>query len=266
MKRKVFTAIILVLTLTLAAASFTACNNQPFYNTVSAVWKDYERFEYDVTVADSDEKGTFTAEISIIRSTDVEIGGIKLQKASGHYYESRLEIGDTVIREELLFGAINQSQNLTPVLSARSVTRNGVTTVTTVNYKDGVARFSDGGEDFTDVKLSTPYYDNSQIYILMRATGSANFTYKAMIPAEKQAVALKCAAGASVQVSCPYSETPVACYSMTVSRDEKLTGSPFTAFYASTAFTVDGKSVINALVKFVEGDVTYTLKNISLTK
>ena len=54
-------------------------------------------------------------------------------------------------------------------------------------------------------------------------------------------------------------------YSVTLSRSTKVTGITQSLYYAVEDTDYDGFKIVHMLLKIVEGNVTYTLKNYSLS-
>ncbi len=268
MKKTLFIIIITAVML----VSFAGCNKTATELTLSAVWKtsthSYEKFTYTVSTTNPDGSltaiGTYETEVSRIFNQSVTIGGIEYSDTNGDLIVNTLTNDDTVFSESVLFGAPSGSQRLTPYASYRETTKDATVTSQTIVYGENSCSVSQNGISSSEITFKKPYYDNAQLYTILRSAGSS-FAFSAYVPivAEDKVVELYCASASTATISCPYKDN-IACYSVTVTRNEKLTGTPIYLYYSSSAVAVGNDSVSNALVKIVEGNIVYTLDAIEV--
>lgn len=253
--------------------SLVGCTQTAAEKTLTAVWNtsdhNYEKLTYEVTRSDlAGVTGEYTTEITRVFNNDVTIGTEVYTSVTADLLKSTLNFGDTYISETVLFGATNSSQRLSPFSSARTTTTDISTKTQAVVYNGNKCVLYENGSSIGEIELDAPYYDNAQLYAILRSAGT-EFSFSVSVPivAEGKTVTLLCAAltGTS-DITVPYSASAITCYRVSITRDETLTGTPIYLYYASGSITVDDKTVSNPLVKIVEGDTTYSLKEIEAYK
>lgn len=276
MKKLIF-AIMLITALSL---TLFGCTSEPIQTTMSPGWGAYEKFTYAVSVKDSDVTGEYVSEVSTFKNRDVTIGSYEYPSVSASLLNNKLTIDGTVITESVLFNAPVLNENLAPYASVREETKNGVVTVTNIKYDNDNAtayyRHYSYNVGETPVlpeeqsialpakkNVPSPYYDNAMLYALLRSSLSSALTFNVPNCKEGTIVALQASGVAVTNVNCAFAEN-ISAQPVNVFLTGTLTGNPHTAYYATDAFTVEGKAVKNAPVLIVEGDVTYSLKQIDV--
>lgn len=252
-----------VLTLTLSLA---ACNNTTTTEKLlERNWPENgkETFTYSVTTGNS-VVGTLVLSVANI---------------DGGY---RIERNQTMTNGDIITGYVNFSNMSSkfafpPLESSCTQTVAGVTDTDKIVYNGGniTCYHADGAtisEDTAGInhEISTPYYDNMQFYTIIRGADFGNkfsLSFNVFVPAENGVVPLTCSLGNNENLSYKLSDADAAvdCQLVNIYRKQSVAGEPLKAYYSKSNITVGGKTVKQALIRFIENNYTYSLTDITVS-
>lgn len=275
MKKVLF--IIAAITLIVALSiGFTACNSATVQGQLTSIWRPYEKFVYDVT--DGTTTGEYTVEIVKTAANEEVVIGANTKKLSGAGYvvKGHLEMAESVYDTACLFSIVDGSAFLIPSASYRKEVVDGATRLDMSGLYDG-GKFNytatiNGENKSESITLGATYYDNNEFHQVLRgaSTLSSSFSFSFAVPVvsaqESANIVLSTAANGVEKVTVPYGNE-IECIKINVSRSTKVAGISQQLYYATAGLEGNdgnGWTVKNALVKIVEGNVTYSLKSITL--
>lgn len=275
----------IVLLIAVAMLTFSACTgNVKTERLLGLKWPDngVETATYLVR-NQNNETGEFTETLQKLNGTkSVSVGGLTFENATGHLQTSKLIFGDDVIEQAILFSSTGTEQIFAPVASWRYSKIDGVESTEAIAYDELTAKYVvlDGralpdADALNDTqKLTRPYYDNRQIYTVVRTADLStkfSFSFKIFLPskdaADSEIVTLDCTYSTKSDESLTLNgETAnYSSYRISIARDQSISGNPLYAWYAVNDITVDGYIVQNMLIKFTENDYTYTLTGLTVS-
>ncbi|MCQ2602370.1 MAG: hypothetical protein MJ193_00440 [Clostridia bacterium] len=276
--KKVFCIIAAITLIVALSIGFTACNSATVQGQLTPVWRPYEKFVYDVADSATGNTGIYTVEIIKKASgEEVTVGAnTKTLSGDGYLVKGHLEIATAQFDTACLFSIVNGSAFLIPSASYRKEVVDGATRLDMSGLYDG-AKFKynatiNGESKSGEVSLGATYYDNNQFHQVIRgaSTLSSSFSFSFAVPVvadqEIANIVLTTAATGVENVTVPYG-SDIECIKIGVSRSTKVAGISQQLFYSTKDLEGEGGNgwkVKNALVKIVEGDVTYSLKSIIL--
>lgn len=281
-------ALVIVIMLTVVAClSLTACNSSTPQGQLGNYFAPYEKFVYDVahTTEEGVISGKYTIEIEQFDGGDITVGDVLVKKQpSGHVINTYLDIDGTQIESTCFFVNVSSNSFYVPRSSFRKVTVDGTESYRVqINYTTSGAKYTltENGESKKTgtLELSSPFYDNNEFYTMLRgaSTMSTSFSMSygvAIVAPNEIAVATVSASCTSTEtLSAPakaFKDGKVSCYKTTISRSTTVAGISYTVYYAASHVTsINGsavRSIVRPIVKIVEGDVVYTLSDISAVK
>lgn len=272
--KKVLTAVLCFILL----FTFVGCSNAtPTQKLLGRKWSDSktELYTYDVTRSDG-STGTFTQSIKKVISA--KVGNLEYTDITGYLLESKLVFGEDTINQTLLFSSTGKEECFPPIASIRTSFINGVYRTEQIVYNGNKANIIVSNTESipADAKgktqnLTYPFYDNQQIYTAIRSADiNSKFTlsFSVYVPVENEFVKLSSRYSNEEQITTNFEVNGVKqsynSNKIVILRNQKITGAPNTAYYASSNIDVDGNTLQQVLVKFVESDCTYLLKNIEV--
>ncbi len=275
--KKVFCIIAAITLIVALSIGFTACNSATVQGQLSPVWRPYEKFVYDVADTDGNN-GIYTVEIIKTEANEEVTIGANTKKLSGAGYivKGHLEMVTSVFDTACLFSIVDGSTFLLPSASYRKEVVDGNTRLDMSGTYNG-AKFNyvatiNGEAKSGEVSLGATYYDNNEFHQVIRgaSTLSSSFSFSFAVPvvADKEIsnIVINTAATGVEKVTVPYG-SDIECIKIGVGRSTKVAGISQQLYYATKDLAGEGGNgwtVKNALVKIVEGDVTYSLKSIIL--
>lgn len=281
-------ALVIVIMLTVVAClSLTACNSSTPQGQLGNYFAPYEKFVYDVahTTEEGVISGKYTIEIEQFDGGDITVGDVLVKKQpSGHVINTYLDIDGTQIESTCFFVNVSSNSFYVPRSSFRKVTVDGAESYRVqINYTTSGAKYTltENGESKKTgtLELSSPFYDNNEFYTMLRGASTMGTAFSmsygvAIVAPNEIAVATVSASCTSTKtLSAPakaFKDGKVSCYKTTISRSTTVAGISYTVYYAASPVTsINGsavRSIVRPIVKIVEGDVVYTLSDISAVK
>ena len=216
---------------------------------------------------------------------DITVGDVLVKKQpSGHVINTYLDIDGTQIESTCFFVNVSSNSFYVPRSSFRKVTVDGTESYRVqINYTTSGAKYTltENGESKKTgtLELSSPFYDNNEFYTMLRGASTMGTAFSmsygvAIVAPNEIAVATLSASCTSTEtLSAPakaFKDGKVSCYKTTISRSTTVAGISYTVYYAASPVTsISGsavRSIVRPIVKIVEGDVVYTLSDISAVK
>lgn len=252
---------VLILTFSLAACNNTTSTEK----LLERNWPENgtETFTYSVTHGDSNV-GTLVMSV-----TNID-GGYRIERSQ------TMTNGD-VITGYVNFSNMSSKFAFPPLESSCTQTIAGVTSTDKIVYNGGNITYfhADGAtipEETSGVNhdISTPYYDNMQFYTIIRGADFGNkfsLAFNVFVPAENGVVPLTCTLGNNENLAYKLSEADasVDCQLVNIYRKQTVAGEPLKAYYSKSDITADGKTVKQALIRFIENSYTYSLTDITVS-
>lgn len=218
--------------------------------------------EGDVTLG-----GTYTLAVKRIDNADVTVQDKTYSAFTGYVASASLvmEDGDTIDTEVLCYTTMQVKASY-----SKAVTGENVEEVTAeYSNKDKVYyTYVSNGETITDdIKIkdffSSPYTDNAMLYLLARSFPSDTTSFSISMPdfkASQLNSVLLNKTSSSSELIVGETTYDVATIELSINRTFPGKGTPLKCYVANQA--VGGAT--NAIVKIIEGNVTYTLDSISI--
>ena len=265
--------------------------------TVTAIWTANK---YEVTFDANGGSVTTTSKEVIYGSTYGELpvpaleghtfagwylGDVLVKnQPSGHVIKTYLDIDGTQIESTCFFVNVSSNSFYVPRSSFRKVTVDETESYRVqINYTSSGAKYtlSENGKakKTGTLEISSPFYDNTEFYTMLRGASTMGTAFSmsygvAIVAPNEIAVATLSASCTSTEtLSAPekaFKDGKVSCYKTTVTRSTTVAGINYTVYYATSSVTsINGsavRSIVRPIVKIVEGDVVYTLSDISAVK
>lgn len=269
--KKISALIITVIALT---GILAGCNSTNYAMEADVNWLGYEKYTYEVTAPDTEEKGTYTVELRLVQNQTFSVGLKHFENVTNQLQITRFSLGDFQIVEVLLFGGASETQKLLPIASYREKTVDGVTSYQTIVYDNAAAKayaylYTDPNATLetvtpTEIALSSPYYDNAELYTLFRAAGQTISSWRITVPVavEGQTVKVSASTSSAATISVPF-KSDVTCKTVVFSRSD-VSGVKYYAYYSNDDVEIGGKKVKTPLMEIVENGVIYKLKTIEI--
>lgn len=270
--------LVLILICVISMFALTACNSStPVQLLLRQNWlqnddSKTEKLSYTVSKAGSDVKGEYVQTYKKVNQATV--GSKNFEDISGYLVESKLTFDSDVVETAVLFSAGSaKSEVYPPIASFKKSFINGVYRVEQIVYNNGEAQYSyadaqELGENPTTstASISTPYYDNQQLYTILRAATlgtTFSFGFSTVIPAENGVVKLSCAFGNTETLAPTVNDTAqsYSCTKINIVRDQKITGKS-SSVWLSGKIIVNSNTYTQVPVKISEGDFEYLLKGL----
>lgn len=267
--KKLLTLTIIILVLSL---SLTGCST-PVQETLQSNWQQYERYTYDVEY-NQESIGTLTLISERINNDTVLIGGHEFANQTGTKISYELNINDSTdyIHAEVLF---QSNKPFTPIYSyKKTIIDDAVTTIegnytNKKKYNYSITKDDEVIQDSLSIKA--PLYDNEMVYYIVRCIKmTSNFNFKFNVPSpldnnlQQRTVALV------KKVNINILDESRECYEVSMNTDQRMRGDNFLLYYSTTPIAIDDedldedeRQVYNPLVRFIEGDYTYTLQDVT---
>lgn len=271
--------LVIILICIISVFAFTACGSKtPVQLLLRQNWLQNdetktEKLTYEITTSLSpDEKGEYVQTYKKV--TDATVGNKTFEKISAYLVESKLTFGDDIVETSVLFSAgSSNSEVYPPLASFKKSFIDGKHKVEQIVYNNDKVEYSyaeaqtlDSSAATSSISLSKPYYDNLQLYTILRASSlgvSFSFGFSTIIPAENSEVKLSCVFGNAETL------TPVvngiaqsyACTKINVVRNQKITGKSSSVWF-SGKIVLDSNTYTQVPVKISEGDYEYILKSV----
>ena len=279
--------IIVIMLMVVACFSLTACNSSTPQGQLGNYFAPYEKFVYDVahTTDDGVINGTYTIEIEQFDGGDIAVGDVLVKnQPSGHIINSYLDIDGTQIESSCFFVNVSSNSFYVPRSSFRKVIVDGTESYRVqINYTSSGAKYtlSENGKakKTGTLEISSPFYDNTEFYTMLRGAStmgtafSMSYGVAIVAPNEIAVATLSASCTSTKTLSAPekaFKDGKVSCYKTTVTRSTTVAGISYTVYYATSSVTsINGsavRSIVRPIVKIVEGDVVYTLSDISAVK
>lgn len=284
-------AIVLVLGMSFG---LSACNNATTEGQLENVFFDYqgtgkEIYTYDVVDSSTNATGTYKITIETKeKDSSVNVGPDYTIEhcAAGYLVTDELEMSDGYVSKAVCFFAIahvsgTTSQFLKPVASYKNVagSSNDYTTLGSYSGKKYEYTLTVNGEAKTgSVEIGTArVYDNSEFHQVLRGIKDSifesGFSFSMSVPVvtatEQTAVSISANSSSSISVVTTNimdgeNKKTFECFPVRLTRSTKVEGISQFFFYTKDPITVDGFQIRHVLTKIVEGNVTYTLKSLSI--
>lgn len=252
-------------------------NTTPTQKLLGRKWSDtkIEKYTYDVTGSNG-SKGVFTQTIQKV--DNAKIGNLEFNNISGYLLESSLVFGDDEINQTLLFSSTGKDELFPPMASIRTSFINGKFRTEQIEYNNNKAKIT--VTDLNNIpaeanafskSITYPYYDNQQIYTIIRSAdinSKFSLAFSVLIPIEDELVKLSTRFNNEENVVTNFEingeKQSYNCNKILILRNQKITGAPNLAYFATTKIDIDGTPLQQVLIKFVESDCTYLLNNIEV--
>jgi len=264
--KKILTILIIV---GILSVSLAGCST-PIESTISSAWKAYENYTYEVK-DDSGIVGTLNYSSERFDNQTLTLGGTTYENMSGTkiWYDLVINNSTDKVSAEVYY----TTSPYRPFYSYKEILNKGISTVITAKYSGNDYKYTiniDGTEksDELSVKKMT-YYDNEMVYYIIRSTDltSKNYSFTINVPSpQENKVQSRTVSRMSSEDEESIMGSTIKCYKMQMSANEKITGSSYQLYYAVNPLTADGQSIVKPLVKFVEGEFTYTLTALTTVK
>lgn len=283
----VISVILIVLSVGLTAV---ACSNVNQMNMLSIGWLDYEQYTYNVYATQDEEKvliGTLTYTFNRLKPNEkVKIGESEKEFSGDAMVEYKLNITEGEYKGTTMESAVVFTSKFQPKASYKKfnasntefgdLRENSYTSFAdyTTSSKKGTYTYTAKGKDpVTSEFKKAGAYDNESLYTLIRASvfdTSAGYSLSLSVPDNSNFI-LKSVGVALVSVenaiTSDFQEEPIVCTTAraTISAS-KGQGTQSFINYSNRAIKVDGKDIVKVIVKIEEGDYSYVLSDISVSK
>lgn len=283
----VVSVILIVLSVGLTAV---ACSNVNQMNMLSIGWLDYEQYTYNIYTTQDDEKvliGTLTYTFNRLKASEkVKIGEVEKEFSGDAMVEYKLEITAGEYKGTTMESAVVFTSKFQPKASYKkfnasntefgAIKENSYTSFAdyTTSSKKGTYTYTANGKDaVTSEFKKAGAYDNESLYTLIRASvfdTSAGYSLSLSVPDNSNFV-LKSVDVRLISfentITSDFQEDPIVCTTAraTISAS-KGQGTHSSISYANSPIKVDGKDIVKVIVKIEEGNYSYVLSNISVTK
>lgn len=274
MKKRIILAVIMVLAVCLTA--FAGCTgSSPIQKKLgnSAPWislRDMtETSVYSVSYTEGDValNGTYTLVINRVDNADVTLQDKTYSAFTGYVATASLVMdnGDTIDSKVICYTTMQVKASYSKVVTASHVEE------VTAEYanKDKVyyTYVSDGETVTDDIKIkdffSAPYTDNAMLYLLARSFPSDTSSFSINMPDFKSSQLnsiLLSKTSSSSELIVGEDTYNVSMIELSINRTFPGKGNPLKCYVSNQA--VDGAT--NAIVKIIEGNVTYTLDSVTV--
>ncbi|MEG1613252.1 MAG: hypothetical protein RR357_03695 [Clostridia bacterium] len=220
--------------------------------------------------------GSYVQTFKKIDNTAVTVCDKEFKDIKAYMVVSELKLANDIVTDTVLFSAGSTDFQIYPPLASERVSFIGGKYKTerilyNGNKADLYITNTNGVQADTQkqvIELPSPYYDNLQLYTILRAatlSSKFSFGFSIYVPSEAQMVKLSCAYAGIESVPSLFSVGGIAqsynCTKVSLTRNQQVTGSSSFAYFSNT-FKQGGYSYNQVAVKILEGNMTYTLKNI----
>lgn len=262
MKKLIVISIILILMFTVLIGCAATVESG-----IQSKWKHYETYIYNVTKA-QENVGTMTLISTRITNNSVTIGGKTYDSVTGTKIEYNLAMnnGDSVMAEVFF------TTTFKPKYSYKEIVEDASTTIIEAKYdpKKYIYKITEGSQinDGTITLKNITYYDNEMVNHILRSvdmSGKKNFSFTFSVPSPIEDKMQSRTAALIQKIDVPnIMGNTVNCYHVRMNVNQRIAGTPHEFFFAANPYkrTDDqGKEldVEMILVKFIEGEFTYTI-------
>jgi len=280
MKKLALVLVLIVLTLSF---TLTGCNKASTQGQLVNILANHnhEVFTYDVSDS-SGVIGSYVVTLDKKASQDSFTFGDEnttIKVNEGILAQAVLTVGTTTYNTGCYYDLISGSSFMTPAYTYRVKNVDGQETFKLFGKYDGTSlnydKWINGGEkqSGTVTAESSPYYDNNEFHQLLRGvtTFSTSFSFSYAVPlvSETESTSVSLTAACSTTETLQFNGADVNCYKVVVSRSTKVAGTTQTLYYSvddiKPSLSGTGWPITHALLKIVEGNITYTLKSASLS-
>ena len=276
----VVSVILIVLSVSLTAV---ACSNVNQMNMLSIGWLDYEQCTYNVYATQDEEKilvGTLTYTFNRLKDKEkIKVGEDEKEFSGDAMVEYKLDITAGEYKGTTMESTVVFTSKFSPKVSYKKFNSSNpdysYTSFAdyTTSSKKGTYTYKANGNTVTSEFKKTAAYDNESLYTLIRASvfdTSAGYSLSLSMPDNSNFILKSVGVGLiSVEnaITSDFQEEPIVCTTAraTISAS-KGQGTQSFVSYSNKAINVDGKDIVKVIVKIEEGDYSYVLSNISVTK
>ena len=269
--KKVILVILTVIITSILALSLVACNSNVATDKLLRLnWCD-EDFTESFTYSVSGKVGDAIVTGSLV---------LTIKPVENGYVIERVQTMDdgTIMRGSVRF---SKSGSFLPSESVLTTEKDGAKTTQKVVYDGKKVKLyqADGdvipeGTSASEHDISSPYYDNMQFYTIIRGASfdkKFNLAFNTFAPNENNVVKLQCSLGSNENkgytINGEANSMDCQVVYIALTSAPVSTNQSFRAYYAKSDIQLSNHYKIKqALIEFVEGDFTYTLKDASATK
>lgn len=265
--KKAFIFAILIVSALCLTVGLTACSsNVTTDKLIRRNWSetDTETFTYEIFENDN-KAGTLVQSVKPLGNRE----GYELN------FEQTMINGDKWTAT-VKFSSVGSASSFPPLESVRTMLINGRQLTQKLVYSNSGVTFFTSDTDSIPADttgqtfdISAPYYDNMQFYTILRGAAfnnKFNLSFNTFVPNENQIVKLACNLGAaeSQDYTLGGEAKAVNCQHVKIFRNQQITGQPINAYYSTEDINVGGKTVKQALIKFIEDNYIYKLIDITV--
>lgn len=281
MKKIILVIFVIAIVLSLGL-TVVACSNVNQMNMLSIGWLDYESYTYNVYKGSGDTKellGELTYTFNRLKGS-VTVNEKEFTESNGAYVEYNLNITAGEYAGTTMHSIVVFNSKFQPKASYKeyncSKPEYSYTSFAdyTTSSKKGTYTYTAGGKDpVTSEFKKTNAYDNESLHTLVRASvfDTASYSLSMSVPDNSNFTLKSVAVGITNYentITTDYNNNAEIKCTTVVTRMSAQEGQGTQNYinYANAPITVDGKDVVKAMVAIYEGEYSYVLKNISVTK